>query len=46
MSKGQLTREAVGLRVTMMIGQIGRYFEIRRAEDPLSFVSTGLMCLH
>lgn len=32
---GKLTREAVGLRVTMMIGHIGRYFEIRRAENPL-----------
>ena len=27
-----LTRAAVGLRVTMIIGQIGRYLEIRRAE--------------
>lgn len=32
---GKLTREAVGLRVTMMIGHMGRYFEIRRAEEPL-----------
>lgn len=32
---GKLTREAVGLRVTMMIGHMGRYFEIRRAEKPL-----------
>lgn len=32
---GKLTRAAVGLRVTMMIGQMGRYFEIRRAEEPL-----------
>lgn len=31
----KLTREAVGLRVTMMIGHMGRYFEIRRAEEPL-----------
>ena len=29
------TREAVGLRVTMMIGHTGRYLEIIRAELPL-----------
>lgn len=29
------TREAVALRVTMMIGHIGRYLEIIRAELPL-----------
>lgn len=31
----KITREAVGLRVTMTIGHMGRYFEIRRAEEPL-----------
>ena len=30
-----LTRAAVALRVTMIIGQIGRYLEIKRAEWPL-----------
>jgi hypothetical protein len=30
------TLEAVGLRVTIMIGQPGRYFEIRRADRPLA----------
>lgn len=30
-----LTRDAVALRVTMMIGQIGRYLERSRAEEPL-----------
>ena len=30
-----LTREAVGFRVTMRMGQIGRYFDIKRAELPL-----------
>ena len=32
---GLHTREAVALRVTMMIGHTGRYFEIIRAELPL-----------
>ena len=32
---GLHTREAVAFRVTMMIGQTGRYFEIIRAELPL-----------
>lgn len=35
-----LTREAVALRVTMMIGQMGRYFESMRAEDPLSLLAS------
>lgn len=30
-----LTREATALRVTIMIGHTGRYFEIKRADDPL-----------
>lgn len=30
-----LTREAEALRVTMMIGHTGRYFEIKRADKPL-----------
>ena len=34
-----LTRAAVAFRVTMMIGQIGRYFEIRRADWPLKLIS-------
>lgn len=34
-----LTREACGLRVTMIIGQTGRYLERRRALSPLSSVS-------
>ena len=29
------TRAAVALRVTIMIGQTGRYFEMRRADWPL-----------
>jgi len=45
-SKGQrvppaLTREAVALRVTMMMGHTGRYFETRRAVVPLLRVSHG-----
>lgn len=36
---GRLTRAAVGLRVTMIIGQIGRYLETRRADWPLHIVS-------
>lgn len=36
---GRLTRAAVGLRVTMIIGQIGRYLETRRADWPLRIVS-------
>jgi hypothetical protein len=31
----ELTRAAMGLRVTMMIGQTGRYLERRRAVLPL-----------
>ena len=31
----ELTRDAVALRVTIMIGQTGRYFEMRRADLPL-----------
>ena len=31
----ELTRDAVALRVTMMMGQTGRYLEIRRADLPL-----------
>ena len=31
-----LTRAARALRVTMMMGQTGRYFEIRRAVFPLT----------
>lgn len=30
-----LTREAVALRVTIMMGQTGRYLEIKRADSPL-----------
>jgi len=30
-----LTREATALRVTIMIGHTGRYFEIKRAVEPL-----------
>ena len=32
---GELTRAAVSLRVTMMMGQTGRYLESRRAVWPL-----------
>ena len=34
-----LTREAIAFRVTMMIGQTGRYLETRRAVLPLVIVS-------
>jgi len=30
-----LTREAAALRVTMMIGHTGLYFETMRADEPL-----------
>ncbi len=30
------TRDAVALRVTMMMGHTGRYFETKRADSPLS----------
>ena len=33
-----LTREAMALRVTMMMGQTGRYLETRRAVVPLTCV--------
>lgn len=33
--RDELTREAAALRVTMMIGQTGRYLERRRAVLPL-----------
>ena len=36
---GRLTRAAVELRVTMIIGQIGRYLETKRADWPLHIVS-------
>jgi len=35
----KLTREATGLRETMMMGQTGRYLEIMRAVFPLCYVS-------
>jgi hypothetical protein len=35
----KLTRAAMALRVTMMIGQTGRYLETRRAVVPLIYVS-------
>lgn len=38
---GTLTRQAVALRDTMMIGQIGRYLESMRAEEPL-YSSVGM----
>lgn len=31
----KLTREAAGERVTMIMGQMGRYLEIKRADLPL-----------
>lgn len=38
-SKARLTLDAVAFLVTMMMGQMGRYFEIRRADLPLKYVS-------
>lgn len=34
-SEDQITRDAVALRVTMMMGHTGRYFETKRADSPL-----------
>lgn len=41
-----LTREATALRVTIMIGHTGRYFEIKRADEPLRMcqLNKGNLC--
>lgn len=40
-----LTRDAAALRVTMMIGQIGRYLDSRRAEEPLFQLVSNTACI-
>jgi hypothetical protein len=37
--ESERTREAIALRLTMMIGHTGRYLETRRAVVPLRIVS-------